>query len=115
MSQHFPKEHLEEISKLIRFVELCTKTDFKNAIGVDTSKLIAKYDLACLKAEIGKIDVDKLKTADLNKLSHVVKNDVVKKTVFDKLVAKVNNVNTSGFVLKTKYNTDKSNLEKKYW
>ena len=31
----------------------------------------------------------------------------------DKLVAKVNNIDTSGFVLKTKYNSDKSNLEKK--
>ena len=31
----------------------------------------------------------------------------------DKLVAKVNNIDTSGFVLKTKYDADKSNLEKK--
>ena len=36
-----------------------------------------------------------------------------KKTVYDKLVAKVDNIDTSGFVLKTKYNTDKSDLEKK--
>ena len=40
-------------------------------------------------------------------------NDVVKKAVFDKLVAKVNIVNTSGFVLKTNYDADKSDLEKK--
>ena len=33
--------------------------------------------------------------------------------MYDKLVAKVNNFDTSGFVLKTKYNTDKSYLEKK--
>ena len=39
---------------------------------------------------------------DLSKLSNVVKNEVVKKTVYDKLVAKVNNIGTSGFVLKTK-------------
>ena len=38
---------------------------------------------------------------DLSKLSDVVKNDVVKKTVYDKLVAKVNSIDTSGFVLKT--------------
>ena len=50
---------------------------------------------------------------DLNKLSNVVKNDVVKKTVNDKLVAKVNNIDTSEFVLKTKYQTDKAELEKK--
>ena len=50
---------------------------------------------------------------DLSKLSDVVKNDVVKKTVYDKLVAKVNNIDTSDFVLKTKYRTDKTELEKK--
>ena len=47
------------------------------------------------------------------KLSDVVKNDVVKKTEFNKLVSKVNNIDTTGFVLKTTYDTDKSNLEKK--
>ena len=50
---------------------------------------------------------------DLSKLSDVVKNDVVKKTVYDKLVAKVNNIDTSDFVLKAKYQTDKTELEKK--
>ena len=50
---------------------------------------------------------------DLSKLSDVVKNDVVKKTVYDKLVAKVNNIDISRFVLKNEYDTDKSELEKK--
>ena len=50
---------------------------------------------------------------DLSKLSDVVKNDVVKKDVYDELVTKVNNINTSGFVLKTKHDTDKSELESK--
>ena len=50
---------------------------------------------------------------DLAKLSNVVKNDVVKKTEYNKLVTKVDNVDTTGFVLKTTYNTDKSDLEKK--
>ena len=45
---------------------------------------------------------------DLNKLSDVVNNDVVKKPVYDILVAKVNNIDISGFILKTKYDTDKS-------
>ena len=49
----------------------------------------------------------------MSKLIDLVKNDVVKKTVYDKLVAKVNNIDTSDFVLKTKYNTDKTELEKK--
>ena len=49
---------------------------------------------------------------DLSKLS-VVKNDVVKKAVYDKLAAKVNYIDTSDFVLKSKYQTDKTELEKK--
>ena len=50
---------------------------------------------------------------DLSKLSDVVKKDVVKKTLHDKLVAKVNNIDTSSFVLKIKYQTDKTEVEKK--
>ena len=50
----------------------------------------------------------------MSKLSDVVKNDVVKKYIYDKLVAKVNNVDTSDFVLKTYYQTDKKELEKKF-
>ena len=50
---------------------------------------------------------------DLSKLSDVEKNDVVKKTVYNKLVTKVNNIDVSGFVLKTKYDTGKSDLVKK--
>ena len=48
---------------------------------------------------------------DLSKLSDIVKNNVVKKNAYNKLVAKVNNIDTSGFVLKTKYDTDKSELK----
>ena len=49
----------------------------------------------------------------MSKLSDVVKNDAAKKAVHEKLVAKVNNIGTSEFVLKTKYQTDKTKLEKK--
>ena len=48
----------------------------------------------------------------MSKLSDVVKNDV-KKAVYDELVAKINNIDTSDFVLKTKYRTDKAEIEKK--
>ena len=51
----------------------------------------------------------------MSKLSEAVKNNVVKKTVYDKLVAKVNNIDASDFVLKTKYNTDKTELKKNSW
>ena len=68
-----------------------------------------------LKAKIDKIDVDKLKTVpvDLSKLSNIVKNEVVKKTVYDKLVAKLSNIDLTGFILKAKYDTDKSDFDKK--
>ena len=49
----------------------------------------------------------------MSKLDDVVKNDVVKKAVYDKLVAKVNNIDTSAFVLKTNYQTDKTELVEK--
>ena len=48
--------------------------------------------------------------ADLSKLSDANKNDVVKKTVKDKLVAKVNNIVSSAFLLKSKYQTNKRQL-----
>ena len=68
-----------------------------------------------MKAKIDKIDVDKLKTVpvDLSKLSNIVKNEVFKKTVYDKLVAKLSNIDTTGFILKAKYDTDKSDFDKK--
>ena len=48
----------------------------------------------------------------MSKLSNVVKNDVVRKAVHEKLAAKINNIDTSDFVLKTEYQTDKTELEK---
>ena len=92
-----------------------TKTGLKNVTHVDTSGFALKTNLASLKPEVDKLDIDKLAPVpdDLSKLSDVVKNDVVKKTVYDKLVAKVNNIDTSDFVLKTKYQTDKKELENK--
>ena len=87
-----------------------TKTDLKNVTHVDTSSFALKTSLVSLKTEIDKLDIDKLVPVpvDLSKLSDVVKNDVVEKTVYDKLVAKVNKIDSSDFVLKTKYQTDKT-------
>ena len=92
-----------------------TKTDLKNVTHVDVSSFVSKKDLASLKAEVDKIDVDKLKTVpiDLAKLSNVVKNDVVKKTEYDKLVSKVNSIDTTNFVSKTKYEKDGADFEDK--
>ena len=118
MSQYFPETYkLFEVNINVKndLYNSTKKADLKNAAGINTFKLALKSNLANLKAEIDKIDVDKLKTVpkDLSKLSNVVDNEVVKKTAYDKLVPKVNNIDTSGFALKTKYTADKSNLEKK--
>ena len=71
--------------------------------------------MASLKTEADKIDADKLKTVpvDLAKLSNVVRNDIVKKTEYNKLVTKVDNVDITNFVKKAKYEKDGSDFEDK--
>ena len=118
MSKYFPKSFKSfgrNISVKVDLSNYATKTDLRNVTHIDTSSFALKTNLASLKTEVDKLDIDKLAPVpvDLSKLSDVVKNDVVKKTVYDKLVAKVNNIDTSDFVLKTKYQTDKTELEKK--
>ena len=107
--------HLVEILTL-KLSNYTTKTDTKHISLVDTSRFAVKSNLSSLKTEIDKLDIDKLVPVPvyLRKLSNVVKNDVVKKTVYDKLVAKVNSIDTSGFVLKTNYDTDKKESNIKF-
>ena len=116
MSQYFPKSYEPfggDINVKIDLSDYATKADIKNISHVDTSSFALKTNLANLKTEVDKLDIDKLVPApvDLSKLSDMIKNDVVKKDVYDKLVAKINNIDTSRFVLKIKYDTDKSELE----
>ena len=118
MSYYFPKPYEpfnENINVKVDLSNYATKTDIKNISHVDTSSFALKTNLSSLKTEVDKLDIDKLipVPADLSKLSNAVKNDVVKKTVYKKLVAKVDNIDTSDFVLKTKYNTDKTELPNK--
>ena len=118
MSQYFPKPYEPfsgDINVKVDLSNYATKTDIKNISHADTSSFAVKANLANLKTEVEKEDIDKLVPVptDLSKLSNVVKNNVVKKDVYDKLVAKVNtiqlnDIDTSVFVLKTKYDTDKS-------
>ena len=118
MSQYIPKPFRSfggNINVKVDLSNYVIKTNLKNVTHVDTSRFALKTNLANLKTEFDKLDIDKLAPVpvDLSKLSDVVKNDV-KKTVYDKLVAKVNNIDTSDFALKTKYDTDKSELEIKF-
>ena len=118
MSQYFPKPFRSfggNINIKVDLSNYATKADIKNITHVDTSRFALKTNLASLKTKVDKLDINKLAPVRvaLSKLSDVVKNDVVKKAVHDKQDAKVNNIDTSGFVLKTKYDTDKSELENK--
>ena len=116
MSQYFPKPYEPfgaDINVKVDLSNYVTKADIKNISHVDISNFALKANLASLKTGVDKLDIDKLVSVpvDLSKLSNVIKNDVVKKGVYNKLVVEVNNIDTSGFVLKTKYDTDKSELE----
>ena len=111
--------HLVEILTL-KFTCLITQQkqlwkSYEVISHIDTLSFALKSNLTSLRTEVDKLDIDKLVhvPADLSKLSDVVKNDVVKKTVYNKLAAKVNNIDTTVFVLKTKFQTDKTELENK--
>ena len=84
MSQYFIKPYepfSADINVKVGLSKYATKADLENATGIDISKLVAEFDLVCLKAEADKLEIDKLVPVPvyLSKLSDVVKNDVVKK------------------------------------
>ena len=84
MSQYFSKTFRRfggNINVKVDLPNYTTKTDLKNVTRVDTSGFALKTNLASLKTEVDKLDIDKLVPVlvDLSKLSDVVKNDVVKK------------------------------------
>ena len=112
MSQYFPPYRRCErnIKGELDLSSYAIKTDLKNITHVDVSSFASKTNLT----EVDKIDLAKLIPVpnDLAKLSNVAKNDV-KKTKYGKLVTKVDSIDTKGFVFRTKYDTDKSKLEKK--
>ena len=112
------------------------KTDLKNITHVDVSSFASKTNLAVLKTDVDKIDVDKLKTVpvDLAKLTNAVENDLVKKTVYNTKVTsietqiagltkntvdnladitKLKTIDTNSFALKTKLASDVTTLENK--
>ena len=113
-----------------------TRTDLKNITHVDVSSFASKTNLAALKAEVDKIDADKLNTVpvDLAKLTNAVENDLVKKTVYNTKVTtietqiagltkntvdnlagitKLKAIDTNSFVLNTKLASDVTTSENK--
>ena len=105
MTEYLPesKSSGERVKVELDLSNYTTKTDFENATGIDRSSFAKEIDLASLKSDVGKLDIDKLKNVpsglsslktkvdkldvdklvpvpvDLSKVSDIVKNDVVKK------------------------------------
>ena len=82
MSYYPPyKSSSNNIKVKLYLTNYATKTDLKNITHFDVSSFANKTNLAALKTEVDKIDVDKLKTAlvDLAQLTNAIENDLVKK------------------------------------
>ena len=105
MSQYFPpyRSSKSSIKVQLDLKNYATKDDLKNVAHVHISSFASKTNLANLKTEVDKLDIDKLTPVPngLAQLSSVVKNDVVKKTEYNKLVSKADNIVTTNFVSKT--------------
>ena len=121
MSEYFPRPKSlgANVKVELDLSNYATKTDLKTATGVDTSPFSKNIDLANLKSAVDKLDIDKLKIVpsnlsnlkskvdtldvgklettpvDLSKLRNVVKIDVGKKTEYNKLNKKLNNISTN--------------------
>ena len=117
MIQYFPtpSSNKENIKVGIDLSNYATKKDINDITQKNTSNFALKTNLSSLKIEVDKLDIDKLATVpvDLSKLSNIVKNDVVKKVDYNKLVTKADNIDTNNFVLKTNFNTKFTGLENK--
>ena len=101
-----------DISVKVDLSNYATKTDLKNVSHVDVSSFTLKSNLASFKTEVDRIDADKLKAVpvDLAKLRSKI-FDVIKETEYDKLFAKVNGIDNTKFVSRTKYEKDGSDFE----
>ena len=139
MSQYFPKPYEPfggDINVKVDLSNYATKSDIKNISHVDTSSFALKTNLAVLKSEVDKLDIDKLLPVpvDLSKLSDFVKNDVIKKSDYNAKITEIegnipdisylatktslNTVenkipDTSGLVKKTDYNSKITEIEDK--
>ena len=134
MSYYPPyKSSSNNIKVELDLTNYATKTDLKNITHVDVSSFASKTNLAVLKTELDKIDVDKLKTApaDLTKLTNAIENDVLKKTDYNTKVTsieahiagltkntvdnladitKLKAIDTNSFVTRTKFSADTNTL-----
>ena len=93
MSTYYPpyKSSSRNVKVELDLTNYATKTDLKNITHIDVSSYALKTNLAALKGEVDKIDIDKLKAVpvDLAKLTNVAENDVVKKTDYNTKVTSI--------------------------
>ena len=138
MTTYYPpyKRSSNNVKVELDLTNYATKTDLKNITHVDVSSFASKTNLAALKTEVDKIDADKLKTApiDLDRLSNLVKNDVVKKTDYNAKVTNIESqiagvtkntlvnladitkpkaIDTNSFVTRIKFSADTNSLDDK--
>ena len=138
MTQYYPlyRNSSNNIKVKLDLVNYATKTDLKYITHVDVSSFASKTNLAALKTEVDKIDIDKLKTApaDLTKLTNAIENDVVKKTEYNAKVTsmeaqiagltkntvdnladktKLKVIDNNSFVTRTKFSADTNTLDDK--
>ena len=138
MTTYYPpyKSSSNNVKVELDLTNYATKTDLKNITHVDVSSFASNTNLAALRTEIYKIDADKLKTTpiDLDRLSNLVKNDVVKKTDYNTKVisieaqiarltkntvdksadiTKLKAIDTNSFVTRTKFSADTNALDDK--
>ena len=138
MTAYYPpyKRSSNNVKVELDLTNYATKTDLKNITHADVSSFASKTNLAALKTEVDKIDIDKLKTAptDLAKLTNAIENNVVKKTDYNTKVTsieaqiaglikntvdnladimKLKAIDTNSFVNKTKFSADINTLDDK--
>ena len=138
MSTYYPpyKSSSQNVKVELDLTNCATKTNLKNIAHVDTSSYALKTNLAALKSEVDKIDVDNLNTTptDLAKLTNAFENDLVKKTDYNTKVTSIETqtagltkntvdnladitkpkaIDTNSFVLNTTLASDVTTLENK--
>ena len=138
MTTYYPpcKSSSNNVKVELDLTNYATKTDLKNITHVDVSSFASKTNLAALKTEIDQINADKLNTTpiDLDRLSNLVKNDVVEKTDYNAKVTsiegpiarvtkntldnladitKLKAIDTNSFVTRTKFSADTNALDDK--
>ena len=138
MTTYYPpcKSSSNNVKVELDLTNYATKTDLKNITHVDVSSFASKTNLAALKTEIDQINADKLNTTpiDLDRLSNLVKNDVVEKTDYNAKVTsiegpiagvtkntldnladitKLKAIDTNSFVSRTKFSADTNALDDK--